>query len=106
MYILRLEWDEYRIESEVKKMTEIQIPTFENYEAEAEFWDNLDTADFMADDDEWFHFDTPGKRAIRVAILPAIAEKLIDDAESQGVSVETLVNVLLLKQLQESPVTA
>lgn len=86
-------------------MKEIQVPAFENYEAEAEFWDNLDTADFMPDDNEWLHFDTPHKRAIRIAILPAIAEKLIDDAETQGVSVETLVNVLLLKQLQESPAT-
>jgi len=82
-----------------------EVPTFESYEKEAEFWDTLDTADFMPDDDEWVHFDTPHKRAIRIAILPAIAEKLIDDAETQGVSVETLVNVLLLKQLQESPAT-
>ena len=39
-------------------MKELQVPKFESYEEEATFWDNLDTADFMADDGEWFRFDT------------------------------------------------
>ena len=33
------------------------IPKFRIYEEEAAFWDNLDTADMMEDDGEWFHFD-------------------------------------------------
>ncbi len=84
------------------KMNELQVPEFKNYAEEAEFWDNLDTADFMENDGEWFRFDTPYKRAVRVAILPEVAEELIRSAHSQGVSIETLVNVLLIERLQKS----
>ena len=49
-------------------MKELKVPEFKSYEEEAAFWDNLDTADFMTDDGEWFRFDTPHKRAVRVAI--------------------------------------
>ena len=85
------------------KMKELQVPEFKNYEEEAAFWDNLDTADFMADDGEWFRFDTPHKRSVRVAILPEIvAEELMQRAHAQGVSIETLVNVLLIERIRES----
>ena len=40
-------------------MKALQVPEFKSYEEEAAFWDNLDTADFMEDDGEWFRFDTP-----------------------------------------------
>jgi len=86
-------------------MTTLEMPTFESYEQEAEFWDNLDTADFMPDDDEWLHFNTPDRRALRVAILPSIAEGLVEMAQVQGVSIETLVNVLLLEDLHELATT-
>ena len=64
---------------EIKKIKKIQIQKFKNYEEEEEaaFWDELDTTPFMEDDGKWFRFDTPTKRAIRVAILPEIAEKLV-----------------------------
>ena len=55
-------------------MNALQIPEFKNYEEEAAFWDNLDTPDFMENDGEWFRFDTPYKRTIRVVILPEITE--------------------------------
>ena len=84
-------------------MNQISLPEFKNYEEEAQFWDNLDTADFMEDDGEWFRFETPVKRAIRVAILPETAHELMQRARTQGVSVETLVNVLLIEQLHTSP---
>ena len=87
-------------------MKELQVPKFKTYEEETEFWDNLDTADFMADDGEWFRFDTPNKRAIRVAILPEIAEELMKSAHAQGISIETLVNVFLVERLQKSVVTS
>ena len=80
-------------------MTKIQTPEFETYEEEAEYWDKLDTADLMEDDGEWFKFDTEAK-AVEVAILPEIAERLSMRARHQGVSLETLINVLLLQQLQ------
>lgn len=51
-----------------------------------------------------FRFETPNKRAIRVAILPNVAEALIQRARSQGVSVETLVNAFLIERMQESAV--
>lgn len=84
-------------------MKTLQVPEFSTYEEEVAFWDNLDTADFMEDDGQWFRFDTD--KAIRVAILPEIAEELIKKARSQGVSIETLVNVLLIEHIRESVTT-
>ena len=81
-------------------MKALQVPEFSTYEEEAAFWDNLDTADFMQDDEEWFRFET--NQAVRVAILPEIAEKLMKKASAQGVSIETLINVLLVEHVRES----
>ena len=83
-------------------MNELKVPEFKSYEEEAAFWDDLDTADFMEDDAKWFRFDTPHKRAVRVAILPEIAEELMRTAQAQGVSIETMVNVLLIEHMRES----
>jgi hypothetical protein len=84
-------------------MSKLEVPEFKTYEEEAKFWDDLDTAAFMEDDGEWFRFETSHKRAIRVAILPELADQLVQRARAQGVSVETLVNVLLSRRLSESP---
>ena len=81
-------------------MQALTVPEFSTYEEEAAFWDNLDTADFMEDDGEWFRFDT--NQAIRVAILPEIAEELMKKARAQGVSIETLINVVLVEHVRES----
>jgi hypothetical protein len=86
-------------------MSKLEVPEFKTYEEEAAFWDNLDTAPYMEDDGEWFHFETPNKRAIRVAILPEVATKLAQRARAQGVSIETLVNALLIERMYESTVT-
>lgn len=43
-------------------MKELQVPEFKNYEEEAAFWDDIDTADFMEDDGGWFRFETPRGR--------------------------------------------
>ena len=85
-------------------MKVLEAPEFKTYEEEAAFWDNLDTGPFMEDDGEWFRFETPNKRAIQVAILPAVADELIQRAQAQRVSVETLVNVLLVERLREPAV--
>ena len=82
-------------------MKDLYLPEFKTYEEEATFWDDLDTADFMSDDNEWFHFETPDKRAIRVSILPEIAHELLQQANTQGVALETIVNILLLEQLHK-----
>lgn len=82
-------------------MNQLQVPEFKTYEEEAAFWDNLDTAPLMEDDGKWFRFETPNKRAIQVAILPEVADELIQQARARRVSVETLVNVLLIERLRE-----
>ena len=82
-------------------MNKLQVPEFKTYEEEAAFWDNLDTADFMEDDGEWFRFETANKRAICVVILPEVADELLRRASAQGVSVETLINVLLIEGIRE-----
>ncbi|GEM_PF-861747 len=87
-------------------MNKLEVPEFKTYEEEAAFWDNLDTAPFMEDDGEWFRFETPNKRAIRVAILPDVAEKLMQRAHAQGVSIETLINALLIELIRESAVAS
>lgn len=81
-------------------MRTLHLPEFSSFEEEASFWDNLDTADLMADDGQWFRFDT--NKVIRVAILPDIAEELTKKANEQGISIETLVNVLLSEHISES----
>ncbi len=83
-------------------MKTLEIPEFKTYEEEAGYWDHLDTAPFMEDDGEWFQFDTPIKRAIRVAIVPDVAMELAQRARKQGLTIETLVNVLLLERLRET----
>ena len=83
-------------------MSKLQIPEFKSYEEEADFWDNLDTADLMEDDGEWFRFETPEKRAVRVAILPEVANELAQRARARGVSVETLVNAWLIEHMHEA----
>ena len=83
-------------------MNQLQVPEFKTYEEEAAFWDNLDTSDLMEDDGEWFRFETPEKRAIRIAILPEVVDELAQRARTQGVSVETLINAWLIEHMRES----
>jgi CopG antitoxin of type II toxin-antitoxin system len=83
-------------------MSKIQLPEFKTYEEEAKFWDNLDTSDLMEDDGQWFTFETPTKRAIRIAILPEVAEELAQKARAQGVSLETLANAWLIEHIHEA----
>lgn len=47
-------------------MNKIQLPEFKTYGEEAAFWDNLDTADMMEDDGEWFHFGVTDARTVGV----------------------------------------
>jgi len=80
-------------------MNTLVVPEFKSYVEEAEYWDNLDTGDFMEDNGEWFTFDTPEKRAVHIAILPEVAHAVAQQAHSQGVSLETLVNVWLIERI-------
>ncbi len=45
-------------------MCTIEIPEFKTQEEEAEFWDRLDTSDFMEDDGQWFRFGATGGEAV------------------------------------------
>jgi hypothetical protein len=83
-------------------MKKLQTPKFKTYEEETAYWDKLDTAPYMEDDGEWFRFETPRKRPMRVAILSDVAAELVQRARAQGVSVETMVNTLLIERLGES----
>ncbi|MCK6558687.1 hypothetical protein HUU39_17505 [candidate division KSB1 bacterium] len=87
-------------------MSTLEVPKFNTYEEEAAFWDNLDTAPCMEDGGEWFRFETPNKRALRVAILPDLAAELAQRARAQGVSLETLVNTLLIDRVRESTLSS
>lgn len=108
MRITDLAWDEYRVEhSAHHQVSPAEVwevctdPQFRSYEEEAAFWDNLGTADFMEDDGEWFHFEVANERAVRVAILPDIAQDIARRARAQGVSIETLVNAWLIEHMHE-----
>lgn len=84
------------------EMSKLQVPDFKTYDEEATFWDELNTSEFMEDDGEWFHFYTPNQRAMRVAILPEVADEIGQRARVQGVSVETLVNAFLIEHIHET----
>ena len=87
-------------------MKERKIPKFRSYEEEAAFWDNLDTADLMEDDGEWFRFDTLHKRPVQGTIeedehaleseesftefLPGQIVVLVSDSSIKGAVVEVL----------------
>ncbi len=82
-------------------MKNLQVPEFSTYEEEANFWDELDTAYLMEEDGQWFRFETPSKSAIRVAILPEVVEELSQKAHVQGISIETLINTLLIEHIRD-----
>lgn len=81
-------------------MKGLQVPKFSTYEEEANFWDDLDTADLVEEDGQWFRFETPTKRAVRVAILPEVVQELSQKAHDQGISIETLINTLLIDHIR------
>jgi len=82
-------------------MSALQLPKFKTYEEEAAFWDTLDTSDFMEDDGEWLHLETP-ERAVRIVIVPELAAELARHAQAEGVSLETLVNTWLIEMVHKS----
>lgn len=53
--------------TKTEKTKQLAVPKFQGYEEEAVFWDNLDTADFMVDDGEWFRFQTSQNQPIEMA---------------------------------------
>jgi len=84
----------------------LNIPDFNDYEEEADFWDHIDTGPFMEDDGEWVHMETPEQHAVKVAITPEIASEIVRRAHKQGISLETYVNLSLLKVIREPTETS
>jgi hypothetical protein len=84
-------------------MKRLEVPEFATYEDEAAFWDSLDTGDLMEDDGKWFRFETPTKRAVRIAVLPDIAEALAQRAHAQGVQMRHPMLLLRLLHANHPP---
>ena len=53
--------------TKTEKMKQLAVAKFQNFEKEAAFWDNLDTADFMEDDGEWIRFQESQNQPIQMA---------------------------------------
>ena len=58
-------------------MKDLQVPEFSTYEAEVDFWDNLDTADLMEDNGQWFRFETPHKRRSELQFFQRLLKNLV-----------------------------
>lgn len=79
-----------------------RIPTFNSYEAMAEFWDTHSLADYW-DQTEPATFDVApdARRRYLVAVDREVLARVQRLARSRGVSIESLVNLLLEQRLQE-----
>jgi hypothetical protein len=69
----------------------------------AEFWDTHDLADYwdLTEEVADVVVDLQQHRYL-FALAPNLVRKVVQMAQSQGVSAETLVNVLLTEKLQEA----
>ena len=69
----------------------------------AEFWDTHDLADYwdLTEEVAEVEVDLQQHRYL-FALVPNLVRKVVQVAQSQGVSAETLVNVLLTEKLQEA----
>jgi len=84
-----------------------QIPAFRSYEAMAEFWDSHSLADYW-DQTEPATFDVvpDARRRYLVAVDREVLARVQRLARSRGVSIESLVNLLLEQRLREVEVQA
>lgn len=78
-----------------------RIPTFRNYEEEAEFWDTHDTSDF----EEEFkpvraRFSRNLSEGITVRLDPQTLSKLREEAHAQGVGPTTLVRMWIMEHMR------
>lgn len=74
---------------------------FESIAQAAEFWDTHDLGDYWEETQEVkFDVRLPHRRTI--ALATHLAERIADQAEQEGVSVETLVNLWLSERIQLS----
>jgi len=77
-----------------------EIPAdFGSIEEAAEFWDAHDLADFGDRSREVEAEISLRRRTYLTALEPTLARRLLAEAEKQGVSTETLINVWLSERL-------
>jgi len=84
-----------------------QIPTFNSYEEMAEFWETHSLADYW-DQTEPATFDVApdARRRYLVAIDREVLVRVQQLARARGVSIESLVNLLLEQRLREVEIQA
>ena len=84
-----------------------QIPAFNSYEEMAEFWDTNSLADYW-DQTEPATFDVAPDawRRYMVAVDREVLARVQRLARTRGVSIESLVNLLLEQRLREVEVQA
>ena len=72
----------------------------------AEFWDTHDLADYWDLTEEVADVEVDlQQRRYLFALAPDLVRRVVQVAQKQGVSAETLVNVLLTEKLQEVAAT-
>lgn len=76
---------------------------FSTIDEAAEFWDTHDLADYwdLTEEVADVEVDLQQHRYL-FALAPNLVRKVVQVAQKQGVSAETLVNVLLTEKLQEA----
>ena len=73
-------------------MKKLHVPEFSTYE-EAAFWDNLDTADFMEDDGQWFRFKNAIIRALKYFTNGDLSENARNLLEPLGYQSERTIDL-------------
>jgi hypothetical protein len=79
-----------------------QIPSFNNYEEMAEFWDTHSLADYWDQTEPaTFEVAPEARRRYLVAVDREVLARVQRLARTRGVSIESLVNLLLEQRLRE-----
>lgn len=80
-----------------------KIPSFKNYEEEANFWDTHSVTDFedeTEDVDIVFELDKPRDETVMLRLQKDIKDRLEKKARLNGLNVSTLIRMLIMKDLQ------
>jgi predicted DNA binding CopG/RHH family protein len=80
-----------------------KIPSFNNYEEEANFWDTHSVTDFedeTEDVDIVFELDKPRDKTVVLRLQEDIKNRLEKKARLNGLNVSTLIRMLIMKDLQ------
>jgi hypothetical protein len=83
------------------------IPTFTNYEEMAEFWDTHSLADYWGQTEPaTFEIAPDARRSYLVSVDREVLARVRQLARVRGVSIESLVNLLLDQRLREVEIPA